>query len=356
MIKIKSVLVLLTMSFITLAFSGCTVVTSTSQTASNNTGGIFVSNDKGDTWKSKSSIPTVSGTAKSFAGLDVLSLAIDPSDSKAIYFGSAGSGLLFSYNGSETWQVASGLGNNSIKAIAIDPVDKCNIYLAIANKVMQSSDCNRTWAQIYVDDPTVSVDSIAIDHYNSSVIYISVSRGDLIKSEDKGDGWQTIFRSKDKIRKIAIDPNDSRKLYLATEKKGAFFTRDGGQNWSDLNKILSENKLGQDVRDISLVKSEQDTVLIATTYGILRSKNGGDTWDNIELIPPENKASINAMAVNLNNSQEIYYVTNTTFYRSIDGGTSWKPLKLPTDRAGAKLLVDPQNANVIYLAVKTITK
>ena len=355
MFKTKPVLLSL-LFLVPFLASGCTVITSTSQTTANNTGGIFVSNDKGDTWKSKSSIPTVSGTAKSFAGLDVYSLAVDPSDSKAIYFGSVGSGLLFTYNGGETWQMASGLGNASIKAIAVDPLDKCNIYLAVANKVMRSIDCSRSWAQVYVDDPTITVDSIAIDHYNSSVIYISVSRGDLIKSEDKGEGWQTIYRAKDKIRKIAIDPNDSRIIYLATEKKGAFYTRDGGETWADFNKVLNEKKLSLDVRDITFVKSEQGTVFLATNYGILRSKNGGETWDNIELIPPENKASINAMAVNPNNSQEIYYVTNTTFYRSTDGGTSWKPLKLPTDRAGAKLLVDPQNANLIYLAVKTIAK
>jgi len=356
MLKRKKILLFLAALAVLLLASGCTVITSSSQSTVNNIGGIFASNDKGDTWKSKSLIATVSGSAKSFSGLDVYSLTMDPSDSKAVYFGSVGSGLFYTYNGAESWQLAAGLGNVSIRSIAIDSLNKCNIYLAVANKVMYSKDCNRSWSQVYVDEPTVTVDAIAIDHYNSSTIYIGVSRGDLIKSEDKGEGWQTIYRAKDKIRKIAVDPNDSRVIYLATEKKGVFYTKDRGQNWSDLNKALNEKKLGLDVRDIAMVKKEPGTVFLATTYGILKSKNGGETWDSIELIPPESKASINAMAVNLNNSQEIYYVTNTTFYRSVDGGASWKPLKLPTGRAGAKLLLDPQNANVVYLGVKTIAK
>jgi photosystem II stability/assembly factor-like uncharacterized protein len=339
-----------------LAASGCTIVSSGAQKAVNNTGGIFVSADKGTTWKSKSLIPTTNGKAKSFSGLDVSVLAMDPTDSKAVYFGSIGNGLYYTYNSGETWQVASGLGNFTINSIAVDPNDKCNIYLAISNKIFRSNDCNRTWAQIYIDAPKTTVDAIEIDHYNSSVIYVSISRGDLIKSEDKGVTWQTVHRLKDKIIKIVIDPNDSRIIYLVTKKTGAYYSRDGGVTWNNFNKALKDEKLGLSVRDIALVKSEPNVIYIATNNGILRSKDGADTWDNIELIPPEKSAAIIALAVNPNTSQEIYYITNSTFYRSLDGGLTWAPFKLPTDRLGSKLLLDPLNSNLIYLGVKAIPK
>ena len=52
----------------------------------------------------------------------------------------------------------------------------------------------------------------------------------------------------------------------------------------------------------------------------------------------------------------IYYVTNTTFYRSLDGGINWSSNKLPTSRAGVKLLIDSKNPSIIYLAVRQIKK
>lgn len=145
-------------------------------------------------------------------------------------------------------------------------------------------------------------------------------------------------------------------MYVATEKNGIFYSKDSGEKWSDFNKTLREQQLGLSVRDVALAKSDSKIIYIATSYGMLRSKDGGDTWDKIELIPPEKQAAINAMAINANNSDEVYYVTNTTFYRSLDGGKSWTPIKLPTSRAGAKLLVNPQSPNIVYMAFKTIAK
>lgn len=356
MFQAKKISLFLSLILITFFVSGCVVTTTSQQTVANNMGGIYLSIDKGTTWKSKSLIPTTNGKPASFSGLDAASLVMDPSDSKAVYFGSVGNGLYYTYNGGETWQIASGLGNATIRAIDIDPGNKCTIYVAIANAVYRSTDCSRTWSQVYLDSPTVTVDSVAVDHYNSSVIYISVSRGDLIRSEDGATSWQTIYRAKDKIIKVVIDPSDSRAMYVATEKNGIFYSKDSGEKWSDFNKTLREQQLGLSVRDVALAKSDSKIIYIATSYGMLRSKDGGDTWDKIELIPPEKQAAINAMAINANNSDEVYYVTNTTFYRSLDGGKSWTPIKLPTSRAGAKLLVNPQSPNIVYMAFKTIAK
>lgn len=355
--NIKKLFLLTTLLFVLFATTGCiTVKTTNQQAAANSVGGVFMSADKGTTWKSKSLIPTVTGQAKTFSGLDVAAMAMDPGDNKAVYFGSVGNGMYYTYNSGETWQVASGLGNSTVRAIAIDPKAKCNIFIAVANKIFNSQDCSRAFTQIYFDDPTVIVDALAIDHYDSSIIYAGISRGDLIKSEDAGSNWKTIYRVKEKIKKIVVNPNDSRIIGIATEKKGVYISRDNGENWTDFSKTLSAQKLGTNIKDIEFVKSEPDTIFLATADGMMRSKDKGETWDKIELIPPEKDAKINEIAVNQSNAEEIYYITNTTFYRSLDGGKNWKPFKLPTDRAGAKILLDPTNPNLIYLGVKTIAK
>ena len=353
--KNKLLLVIPAIIFV-FALAGCTI--GSGKDTSKIDSGLFKSINKGETWQQKVLIPTVSGQPSNIAGIDAASLAIDPGDANAIYFGSIGSGLFYSYNGGNTWQKSAGLGNASIRSIAIDPDSKCVIYATIGNKVYKTEDCSRNWAEVYYDNEvSATIDSIAIDHFNSSVVYIGVSRGDLIKSSDNGESWQTVHRlNKVAIKKIVIDPSDSRFIYLLTARKGVFYTEDGGGNWSDFNDILKELKLGLEVKDIVLAKSEPNTIFLATTYGLLKSADKGKNWEQIELILPEKKATINAIAVNPENSEEIYYVTNTTFYRSLDGGENWSSRKLPTSRAGWKLVLDPKNPSTIYLSVRNLGK
>ena len=96
------------------------------------------------------------------------------------------------------------------------------------------------------------------------------------------------------------------------------------------------------------------TMFIATSKVILRSKDNGFTWDNVNLIQPEKDAVINALAVDPQNSNNIYYITNTTFFRSSDGGATWTTKKLPTKRSGRELLIDFKNPNMIYLGTKQV--
>ena len=76
-----------------------------------------------------------------------------------------------------------------------------------------------------------------IDHYDNSLVYITVSRGDLVRSSDGGSSWQTVNRFNDKIRKIVINPKDSRQIFIATDKKGVHKTNDGGENWSRMVEL-----------------------------------------------------------------------------------------------------------------------
>jgi photosystem II stability/assembly factor-like uncharacterized protein len=322
-----------------------------------NDGGLFKTADKGTTWAQRAAIPTASGKPAGFAAVNIASLAIDPNDSKALYFGSAGSGLLYSYDGAATWQIAKGLENSTVRAIAVAPGEKCSIYAAVGNKLLRSIDCNRSFTQVYFDtDMAVTIEAVVLDPANPAVIYIGLSRGDLIKSSDKGENWQTIQRLKDKILKIVIDPQNGKNIYIVTAKKGVYHSTDSGATVKDINKAIKEFKFSLEIKDLVFVKNEPGVIFLATSYGILKTADNGEKWEKIELITPEKKGVINALAVNPKNSQEIYYVTNTTFYRTVDGGTNWKPVKLPTTRAGWKLLIDPDQPNTIYLGIKSLAK
>jgi photosystem II stability/assembly factor-like uncharacterized protein len=333
---------------------GCSISFNGSGNTAND-GGVYFSNNKGEVWQKKALIPTTSGAPRSISGLDASTLEIDPQDNKAIYFGSYENGLFYSYNQANEWMTAAPLKQITINDVAVDHESKCTIYAAIGNRLMKSSDCNRTWSQVYYDnDINVSVNTIASDHFNSGVVYIGTSRGEIIKSSDRGLSWQTIGRFKNSIGEIAIDPNDSRIIFVASYSAGVFRTKDSGANWINLEENLKNFKKSNRFKDLVLSVSNPGTIYLANGYGLLKSIDYGDSWSNINLITPETKAIINSLVVNPNNPKEIYYVTNTTFYRSTDGGENWATKKLPTTRAGWKLLLDPTDSNIIYMGVKKL--
>lgn len=342
----------------TVLFSGCVTIKTEGDAAGSGTdGGVFKTANRGDIWQQKALIPTTSGKPSSIAGLSAVCLSMDPSDNKAIYYGSQVNGLFYSYDGADSWQVAKTLGQVTVNDAVVDPSSKCVIYASAANRIYKSTDCSRAWSQIYYDnDLTVTVNSIAIDYYDSKNIYAGTSRGEVIKSSDRGESWQTVNRLKNNVEKIMISPFDSRIIFAATAKKGIHRSLDSGYNWTDLSANLKEFKDGMTYRDLVISKSEEGLIFLANSYGLLKSADYGDTWANITLITPEKEATINAIAVSPKNVKEIYYITNTTFYRSDDGGETWTTKKLPTSWAGAKLLIDPEETDIIYMGVKQIKK
>jgi len=339
-----------------LLISGCSISFKT-KNSNLNDAGVYKTKTKGDKWAQMVLIPTVSGRPKNIGGINVNVLVMDPSDNKTIYWGSEDNGLFYTYDGARSWQLASSLGKKTINAVAVDPNSKCIIYAAANNEVYKSTDCSRSWSAVYFDNSEkTQIKAIAIDHYDSANVYIGTSRGEIIKSQDRGGTWRVIKRFKNEIMSIIISPSDSRNIFVATKSKGIFRSFDNGDTWESLKEELKEFKSSTSFRDLVVLGGTPGYIFLATDYGLLKSSDNGDSWSKIELITPPKKAKVNAIAVNHKNIKEIYYVTNTTFYRSLDGGENWTTKQLPTAGKGWKLIIDPEDSSVIYMGVKKVGK
>jgi len=362
----KLILALIGLVFVT---SACTIST-TSTTNQSVDSSLFVTGDRGDTWRSMTATPSTTGRTGSISDLNVNVMTMDPQDSQAIYLASYDSGLYYTYNITEGWIEVKTLPKATVNDVRVDPKNKCILYAALTNRVYRSNDCTRTWTQIYFDNNTgVAVNAIAIDQYNPSNVYIGTSRGEIIKSIDSGSSWRTIQRLEEGVNRLIISPLDSRLIFVATAKNNIFSFNSNSntnpansadleanfvvENWMDLNELLRDYNLGVSFKDI-VVNAKDGKMFIATEKVILRSSDNGYTWENIKLIQPEKDAIINAIAINPQDSNVIYYVTNTTFFRSSDAGATWTTKKLPTKRSGRVLLIDFKNPNVIYLGTKKL--
>lgn len=339
-----------------LILSGCTISFNTGGGAAGGPdGGIFKTTDKGATWQQKGDILTV-GPRRSMANLDIISLGMDPSDNNAIYGGSVANGLFYSYDAGESWSLAANSGRETVTNIAIDPTNKCVVYATATNRVLKSEDCNRGWGVIYFDtDLTVRITSLVIDHSNSNNIYIGTSRGEIIKSSNKGGSWNTLYRFNAQVDKIVINPVNPKNIFVGTGA-GIFRTSDSGGSWVSMDEKLKSFDGFRAFRDLIMIRADRPTIYMATTYGLLKSTDTGETWSRINLITPVDGVIINSIVANPFDANEIYYTTNTTFYRSIDGGKNWSTRQLPTKRAGWRLMIDPRNTSIIYLAARQLNR
>lgn len=327
-------------------------------------GGVFLSVDGGNTFKSQSYTPTISGTPGNIAGVNVRAITIDPSDNAALYLATYNQGLYYTYNILSGWLEVKGLPKTTISFVAVNPKNKCDIYASYANRLMRSVDCNRTWTQIYIDaNAQTFFTTLAIDFYNPKNIYLGTTNGDILKSIDEGYSWRVLKRLEEPISNITLSPDDSRHVYVVTRsaKIYSFFTNtrtnpDNSEDiegnfavsdWTDSNRVLSDLQFGSNFR--GLVAMPDNELFLASDSNIARSPDGGITWQKLALLPDERDAIIRTIAVNPQNNKEIYYATGLTFFKSTDGGVTWSSKKLPTSRWAADIQIDYKNPSVIYL-------
>lgn len=331
---------------------GCIQITGTGK-SSGSDGGVYRSTDRGSSWQQKSSIATV-GSARTFGGLNVTTMAFDPSDKKAIYAGTV-SGLFFTYDAAESWQGASTLGAVNVTSVAVSPTDKCLVFVGTGNKVNRTSDCSRTWENVYFDPRgDTRITSVKIDHYNPSTVYAATSQGDLLKSTDTGSSWSPIHRFENEIRQVLMTSADSRVMYVATRNKGLWKTADGGASWTDLSPAMGDFAGALDNMIVSEDVAKGQSLVVASNYGLLRTIDAGATWQPITLLTPSGSTVITSLAVSPKDSNFITYGTASTLYRTVDGGAKWTTSRLPTTRAATTLLIDPTNDSNILMGTTLI--
>jgi len=338
-----------------LMLSGCTI-----KLGGNNapaTLGVFKSVDNGEKWVEKNQFLSSGGVGR-ISGINVLSLTMDPSDKKGIYINSDASGLLYSYDGAESWQKATQIGSGLIESIAIDSENKCTIYATFANTILKSDDCNRNWSEIFIETRGLkfAITALAVDLVDNKIVYAGNAGGEVLKSVDGGTNWQTINRLGDRIVKILVDTENPETLYFATKTKGLFKAEGGGLSWVNINDGLKSFSGANEFKSLVFDQTLSNSLILASKYGLLKTKDGGLTWESIKLVTQPGSAEIYSLAVNPKNNQEIYYATASTFYKTTDGGNTWVTKRLPTNAAATAMLIDPVNPNVIYMGFSQIAK
>ncbi len=251
----------------------------------NKAGDIFRSRDGGETW---TALPGMHGKS-------VRALAMAASDSNVLASGTL-EGVYRSKDGGDSWQPISPAYQGEIRnieSIAIDPKDPNLIYAGTWHLAWKTTDGGTTWRRInqgMVDDSDVF--SIIIDPMNSSLVYASACSG-IYKSESAGDIFRKIqgipFAAR-RTRMLKQAPNNSSVVYAGTTQ-GLWKTIDAGKTWKRMtNPEIVVNDVFVDPRDSSrlLLATDRGGVMASENSGLtLTSSNYGFTHRYITSILPD---------------------------------------------------------------------
>jgi len=231
------------------------------------TGDIYRSHDGGNTWEA---LPGMHGKS-------VRAMAIFPSDSKVLVAGAL-DGVFRSKNGGNSWERISPPSHAEIKnieSIAIDPKNSDIVYAGTWHLAWKTDDGGASWHHInkgMIDDSDVF--SIIVDSTNPSVVFASACSG-IYKSESAGDLFhklQGIPFSARRTRILKQDPSNPNIVYAGTTE-GLWKTADAGKTW----KRVSNPEVV--VNDVLVDPRNSNRVLLATDRsGILASDNGAQSF------------------------------------------------------------------------------
>ena len=230
-------------------------------------GDIFKSRDGGKTWEP---LPGMHGKS-------VRAMAIAASDSSVLVAGAL-DGVYRSNDEGKSWTRISSSNSSEIKnieSIAVDPKNPNTVYAGTWHLAWKTTDGGNSWQHInkgMIDDSDVF--SVIVDSTNPSVVFASACSG-IYKSTSAGEQFskiQGIPFSARRTRVLKMDPSNPNIVYAGTTE-GLWKTMDQGKTW----KRVSNPEVV--VNDVMVDPRNSSRVLLATDRsGVLASDNGGETF------------------------------------------------------------------------------
>lgn len=221
----------------------------------------------------------------------------------------------------------------------------------------KSADEGKTWTSQNQGLDDLDVRSIDMQ---GDLIVLGTRRG-VYYSKDAATSWRSLGLIDLSIAAVAILPRPSGVFIFAGADNGnngngsLLRTQDLTASWSPVrgnvptDAVLSALAVGPLPQGAS-----ERPVLAGTTQGVFRSDDGGTSWTQLAGLPA---TDFNVVLLNPANADQIYVASDgesaNGVYRSLDRGNTWSPIGtgLPARPRVTALAVQPVNPLVIFAAI-----
>ncbi|MGH9942275.1 MAG: VPS10 domain-containing protein, partial [Pyrinomonadaceae bacterium] len=167
-----------------------------------------------------------------------------------------------------------------------------------------------------------------------------------------------------RVNGFAVDPTDANKYFVAVASGGVWRTINNGTTWTPVFEREGSYSIGAVVLD----PKNPQTVWVGTgeynaqrsvSYGdgIYRSDDGGKTWKNLGLKESKHIARI---VIDPRNSDVVFVAAQGPLwgpggerglYKTTDGGKTWKSVLQISEHTGVTdVAIDPNNPDTMYAA------
>ena len=235
------------------------------------TDGVYRSEDSGKHWVRIS--PEKHEDLRNFD-----SIAIDPHDPNTIYAGTYHLPWK-TVDGGKNWApVHQGMVDDSdVMSITIDQNDASHVFASACSGIYHSPDGGANWTK-FKGIPNDSRRTVHIlqDPNHPMTVYAATTTG-LWKTADDGATWRLITPGSWSILSMLIDPVNTDRLILGTERLGVQVSEDGGQTYRASNQGFSHRRIVDAAVDPQ--HPEHELVVLTSSFEpLLETKDAGRTW------------------------------------------------------------------------------
>ncbi len=284
------------------------------------------------------------------------------------YMGTTGGGVYKTTDGGLSWKAVSDpYFGGTIGAIGISESNPDVVYVGTGeypirgnvthgDGVYKSTDGGKTWVYVGLAD-TRQISRVKVHPKNPDVVYVGAmghvyapnsARG-VYRTADGGKTWKRILFRNDStgVTDLVMDPSDPNVLYAAFWQagrkpwqlssggggSGIFKTTDGGETWKELtrNTGLPKGIVGNIGITVSPGATHRVWAIVESdSGGVFRSEDGGATWTrtNGERKLRQRAWYYSRIFADPKDTNTVY-VLNVSFWRSKDGGRTWKVVRTP---------------------------